>query len=644
MYQLSISIMDNFAERKILFLFYSFVELYYSAYPVEGTRTGYRYPYQEVTPRSLATLNGICTQYATRVLSYDHLMNIASNDQISRYIERVKSLLAEVEEVENGSLSVDQGVDREIIISQLNLELVKWLEVKYYEKDPSLYLTFDAINYLLPSWGPEREKGTSAGLSHPGVASLSVTYRMTALLSRLRQIPLVLQTGIENLSRPVQQLIERAIKLCDSFRVFLKLHLPQLVQGLSQDNPTLVNEVVESALVASEAVTRYKELLGSAVLTKASDTYLSVGKSVYDKLLKFGHFINDSSSLLELGEKQFVLVKGQLEQLAGEIDPHRTWLEITEDIIRPLHPSAQELLPSYLSEIERARDHMIQLDLVPSLPEGEQVLGFYTPQFLVPFSPFGDFLNPSPFASQTLPPVSSSSSTTSIRHQSLTGYLMLHSVAAKGLTPREEENLLRSHDYSWISVIAPHECYPGHHVQALLAQQHPRILRKFYVSTYFYEGWGLYCEQLAYETGFFQKEISKECCVSENRMTVSSGRFAQVSRLTQLRLQLWRAARVILDIKLHRNEMSIEECRSFLCREVMFDPLSVDGEVFVYVSIPTYAPCYVAGYVELMRLREEERKRCVKERKEFNLKIFHKKLLQTGCIPFPFIKEIMKSY
>jgi hypothetical protein len=43
---------------------------------------------------------------------------------------------------------------------------------------------------------------------------------------------------------------------------------------------------------------------------------------------------------------------------------------------------------------------------------------------------------------------------------------MLHAVAGAGMSPAEEAKLMRSHDWAWITVIAPHECYPGHHVQA----------------------------------------------------------------------------------------------------------------------------------------------------------------------------------
>lgn len=51
------------------------------------------------------------------------------------------------------------------------------------------------------------------------------------------------------------------------------------------------------------------------------------------------------------------------------------------------------------------------------------------------------------------------------------------------------------------------------------------------------------------------------------------------ARLTQLRLQLWRAARLILDLKLNCGVMTFEECCRFLQEKLMFSPEAAAGEV-----------------------------------------------------------------
>jgi len=349
-----------------------------------------------------------------------------------------------------------------------------------------------------------------------------------------------------------------------------------------------------------------------------------VGKDVYCEILKLSHFIDSYDNLLKSGHEHFEAVKVELEQLAKEIDPTKTWQEITKTVINPLHPEASGLLSAYMNEIQRAREHMMQHGLVADLPKGEVVHGFTTPSFLTPFSPVGDYLNPSPFAG-----VGTDSPAVH------TGHLMLHSVSNQPL--EEQDKLLRGHDYCWISVVSPHESYPGHHVQALLAQKHHRVLRKYHESVLFYEGWGLYTEELAYETGFYRKELHIE---GENQ-TILADRFEKLTRLTQLRLRLWRAARIILDAKLNTGELSVQQCREFLHREVMFNEGASVGEVYMYVSRPCYAPCYVAGYVMLMALRDREREKCVKENKQFCLKDFHDLILSKGCLPFQLLETLL---
>ena len=618
---------------------YRYLELFFRAYPEEATRSGYRQALPDCTQDDILCSSSSNLSFL-HALSYDHALTLSSAHEIDEHCNQVKQLLAEALGIDAALLDQDQSVDRDLIISQLRLELVKWREVRMSEKDPAFYLHFVAVNYLLPVWGGEdnpvtNDKCSLYDLSHPGVAELSITHRLLALVSRLRAFPQSFENAKENLTSPVHIFVERAISLCKSFVQFLTHGFLQLVQSLaSYEQPAskltafLVKEVGLAARVAAESIDQYnswleKELLGKAIHTSG------VGREVYDKLLLYGHFIGSSDELLAMGEKHFAKVKNQLEEVAHSIDPNKNWQEITELIIRRLHPTANELLQSYLEEIHRAREFFTTCDVLPDLPAGESVVGFHTPSCLVTFSPFGDFLNPAPFA------VSSSEIQ---RHR--TGFLMLHSVKAMGLSPQDEESLLQAHDYSWISVIAPHECYPGHHVQALLAQQHPRLLRKFYESTLFYEGWGLYCENLAYELGFFKKDLQTAAKDGAKEVKVSADEFEKMSRLTQLRLQLWRSARIILDVKFHRGELTFAQCQEFLQNEVMFKSRSTAGEVFMYASTPTYASCYVAGFLNLLQLREDTKRTCIANGKEFKLKDFHRFLLSKGCLPF----ELLQTY
>lgn len=654
-----------YAEADVCFaLLFRFLQLFFRAHPAEATRTGYRFPSSEspVVPG----LGPVCasqlagrhsprntfqrySELAARACNYDHMLGPLSQPEIEQHCEAVSSMLDEVGGICDSSLSEEQLVDKKLMESQLRLELVRWREVRDHERDPGFYLPLNPLLYLLPVWGPQTASppttpsqggGGLGGAGHPGVLDLPLNDRLTALLSRLRLLAQSLSEAERALSSPVRIFVETAMEICMSFQPFLETDVPRLcreIAALHRQGPTrparyghLLKEIDIASSVAAECVARYKEFL-ERILPKSSQV-AGVGRETYERILRYDHFIDSSGDLLALGERHFAEVKSKLEAVAGEIDPSKSWREITRSVIRPMHPQASELLASYMSEIRLAREHMVDTDLMPSIPEGERVLGFHTPEFLEPFSPFGDFLNPSPFAG-----MGTTERAPRLDHcERRVGRLMLHSVAAKGLQEEEEETLLRSHDYTFISVIAPHETYPGHHLQALMAQMHNRVLRKYIESTLFYEGWGLYVEQLAYETGFFER---KRECVNE-MCDLSSAEFARLARLTQLRLQLWRAARVILDVKLNTGELSFEDCREFLQREVMFDARSSKGEAFIYVARPGYAPCYIAGFMQFMKLRERLQQQCSEAQMPFSLKHFHSTVLSKGCIPFKLLELV----
>lgn len=605
---------------------------------MEATRTGYRQPKPVTFNLELPQPSEEDDFYfdykrtflaSLRSTNYDHLYGPCSEEDILDYCRKIRLLLDEAESIERLSLTPDQLVDLELIISGLRFELLEWNEIQSYKKDPLFYLPLNSILYLLPIWGPE-DLGPDLK-SHPGAASLSADERLLALLSRLRNIPNALIQAQRNLAKPVRHFVETALEICDSFASFLSSSLPILARASQQEtiHTFLLGAIDSAAMVAADCIGNYKSFLKDRLLP-ISDQLSGLGKELYEKVLQYGYFIESSSKLLELGEKHFHKVKNELESLAAEIDEKRMWKEVTKDLIQVMHPTAKGLLDSYMTEISRCREHMISHNLVTCLPGNEKVVGFWTPSFLTPFSPVGDYLNPSPFAG-----MAQSEDNNAITR---VGHLMLHSIEDRKLPEDEEENLLRGHDYTWISVVCPHESYPGHHIQALQAQSHPRILRQYYESTVFYEGWGLYTEQLAYETGFFEKELIYTSNTNPKTVTIPASEFAKYTRLTQLRLQLWRSARIILDVKLNIGELTAEDCSEFLQREVMFNSGAVKGEVFMYMSRPGYASCYITGFVEIMELREKLRK---KLGTDFNLKHFHDSLLEKGCIPFQLMSRLL---
>jgi uncharacterized protein (DUF885 family) len=164
-----------------------------------------------------------------------------------------------------------------------------------------------------------------------------------------------------------------------------------------------------------------------------------------------------------------------------------------------------------------------------------------------------------------------------------------------------------------IEVVAFHEAVPGHHLQLsrqqLLADL-PALQRQRSLPV-FSEGWGLYAEQLAEETGLYADE---------------RGLLGSVST------SLMRAARLVVDTGIHAFGWSREQALEFLVDHVPMPREFLAGEVDRYVVMPGQALAYLTGKLEILRLRQEARSSLGPA---FSLPAFHAAVLDHGSLPMP---------
>jgi uncharacterized protein (DUF885 family) len=160
-------------------------------------------------------------------------------------------------------------------------------------------------------------------------------------------------------------------------------------------------------------------------------------------------------------------------------------------------------------------------------------------------------------------------------------------------------------------VVAFHEAVPGHHLQlsrlqlltGLPALQRQRSLAVFS------EGWGLYAEQLAEETGLY----------ADDRGLLGS-----------ISTSLMRAARLVVDTGIHAFGWSREQALEFMAAHVPMPREFLAAETDRYVVMPGQALAYLTGKLEILRIREEARKRLGPA---FSLPAFHGAVLDHGSLP-----------
>lgn len=167
-----------------------------------------------------------------------------------------------------------------------------------------------------------------------------------------------------------------------------------------------------------------------------------------------------------------------------------------------------------------------------------------------------------------------------------------------------------------------HEAVPGHHLQGSLAQEMenvPEFRRDLYISA-FGEGWGLYCERLGIEMGFYTDP------------------YADFGRLTY---EMWRAARLVVDTGMHAKGWSRDKALEFLASNTALSLHEVKTEIDRYIAWPGQALSYKIGELHIRALRAKAEKELGAR---FDLRTFHDKILENGSVPLPMLTSSIENW
>jgi uncharacterized protein (DUF885 family) len=162
-----------------------------------------------------------------------------------------------------------------------------------------------------------------------------------------------------------------------------------------------------------------------------------------------------------------------------------------------------------------------------------------------------------------------------------------------------------------------HETVPGHHFQIALQVEDkslPRFrqIRAFGGISALTEGWGLYAERLAGESGWYGDDIE--------------------GRLGELNSELFRARRLVVDTGLHAMKWT---------RQQGIDYGIEASEVERYAVYPGQACSYMIGELKIVELREKAKKALGDK---FSLREFHNVVLRTGMVPLDILERQVDGY
>lgn len=513
------------------------------------------------------------------VHDYDHTLGDLSADAFRHYAKAFAGITSDLtSEVDPNLLDPDDARDYQLALSLASAQRIALERERTWQTDPSLYVStaiWGCYSMLIREFAPLDERAAS-------------------MLSRMREIPGMLEASRGNISEPPRVHVELALDMLRSSLPFFLNGVPSIASKV----PGLEAELLSARDSAAEALEDYGKWLHECVTPHASGSF-AIGEDVYHEKLGQEHLLTCSpSDLVAMGRRVLEESFEEIEELAASIDPSRSWQELIAHL-KHQHPEARELAGAYREAIESARAFVIENGLI-DIPCEEHIEVSETPPFERFTLPFAGYFPSAPFEP---------------------GYSAHFWVTPIDMSaPRWVWQLqLQDHSVHAIPIMAVHEAYPGHHVQFTRAKISGSALARQVESNLLVEGWALYCEDLMWEQGFY----------GDPRV-----------RLFQLKGLIWRACRVIIDVGLHSGEMTFDDAARMLVDTAKLEYLNALAEVRRYAASPTQPMTYVIGKLLLEEIRDKMKQRLGAA---FDLKDFHNRLLDYAAIPPALIAEDMLS-
>lgn len=346
-------------------------------------------------------------------------------------------------------------------------------------------------------------------------------------------------------------------------------------------NPARLQSLLDEA---ANALADYCRFLQEDVAPVSEGNFV-IGRSAFECLLNEKHFLSASADqVLDVGEKMLSEALQdwqQHSQQMGEKDCLQYLRKIQAE-----QAESGNVLDAYRQAIRSAQHWVDHNENLPPLPQSTLSV-LPTPAFLSAWIPFAAYQSPLPQDAQQ-----------------------------RGLyyvTVSEEEGGQVEHNRYSIDLTTVHEAFPGHHYQFVLTNQQyaGNLTRLIHSSSTLYEGWAMYCEQLAVEQGFLDQP--------EHHFML-------------LRDRVWRCLRVVIDTRLHTGKMTLDEAADCLVKTVGFQPQQAKAEVIWYARHPSTASGYALGWKMINSLKSVVDVSSRQERKDF-----HQRLLSQGSIALPLV-------
>ena len=522
-------------------------------------------------------------EYDGKIADYSRLALDAELSRLRRFDDRLSKF-------DPGKLSPRQSIDLRILQAAVKKDLFEMQDMSVFEQNPMIYARAADVNvYIKRNFAPLED-------------------RVRSLVAIESQIPNILIAARTNLNEVVPKpYVELAIQIAKGSADFLKKDLVAAVGNLKDEQLRLAFH--EANRKAANALNDYAGWLEREKLPKASLDF-ALGEEKFRRFLAQTELVDlPPQKILELGMAQLKAEQEAFAEAAKKIDPNKSPIEIFKQI-QSEHPTPQNLIPDVAKDLDKTRKYVLSRHLV-SIPSDVRAKVKETPQYLRATS-FASMDTPGPFEKRA-------------------------NEAYYYVTPTEndwpekqKEEWLTAFNYYTSDVVSIHEAYPGHYVQFLHLNASPASkVEKIFGSYAFVEGWAHYCEKMMLDESYGNATSSTP---SEDDV-----KRAAKYRMAQADEALLRLCRLCVSIKMHTQNMSLDEATKFFQDNCYYEEKPARQEAMRGTFDPGYLN-YTLGKLQILKLRDDYK---TQEGNDFSLQKFHNELLNHGMPPIRLLREIM---
>jgi uncharacterized protein (DUF885 family) len=507
---------------------------------------------------------------------HDHALSGASREAIDEQVAFLRSTIDELERFDAGELTPDRSLDRDLVVHEARLRLHALTVRRMWARRSGA--AEDIGDALFPLFTRD---------------FASLPERLDAIASRLAEAPRYLAETRARVTEPVRLWTEIDIESTDALPGFLDTivaagHAERVDDGV-------MNRLEAAVRDARGALGEHLAWLRGDVLARANGSW-ATGPEQFEEIVALRELEADGDEILAVGEQMLAENTAARESVAREIDPVATPEEVL-DIVKNDYPATfPEALDGYRDAMHRARQFIVEHDLA-TLPPQDNLKVMETPSYIRHLIPFAAYYEPAKYDPEPL------------------GIYIV--------TPPSSPDMMREHNRASISNTSVHEAYPGHHHQLAATISNPSIVRATLsaagLAPEFAEGWAFYCERMMKDAGFDDTPRH---------------------RYVQYTDAIWRSARIILDVRLHRGDIGFDEAVDFLVEATGFERPAALAEVKRYTYTPTYQLSYLFGRHLIDRVRSDVEARMGPA---FSLKFFHDTLLFGGTMPVHYARRLFDA-